>query len=236
MPQVEVEGVPHAPGRVGRWDVEGAEVVPVGLDLGALRHLEPHAHEDVLQRVPGLGHQVEVAADGGATGRAGDELGEVDPARRPSLATAPRPRSRLCRCSMRASMVDRASCNLFPSSRAGLGLRVRPGAREPGPAATSCRPPRPSPARMSSVESAAAMAARACSTSPSTSRAAVMVTADRRRPRPTCPARAAPAGPSMPGIVGRRAPRPGYGPPVGRRCAGAGAGPRSTARPSRRSR
>ena len=53
LAQVEVEGVVHAAGRVGRWDVEGLEVVPVGLGLGALGHREAHADEDVLELVPG---------------------------------------------------------------------------------------------------------------------------------------------------------------------------------------
>ena len=52
--QVEIEGVPHGPGRMGRWDVEGAEVEPVGFDLGPLGHFESHSHEDVLELVTGL--------------------------------------------------------------------------------------------------------------------------------------------------------------------------------------
>ena len=43
------------------------EVVPVGLDLGALGHGEAHADEDVLEPLHGLGDEVEVA---GAAGRA----------------------------------------------------------------------------------------------------------------------------------------------------------------------
>ena len=75
--EVEVEGVPHAPGRVRRRHVEGAEVVPVRLHLGTLGDDEAHADEDVLQRRLGLAHQVQVAP-----GRRGhhvrrDHLGEV---------------------------------------------------------------------------------------------------------------------------------------------------------------
>ena len=59
--QLQVQGVPHAPGRVGGRHVEGLEVVPVGLRLGALGHREAHGHEGVLQLVAGLGDQVQVA-------------------------------------------------------------------------------------------------------------------------------------------------------------------------------
>ena len=41
--------------------VEGLEVVPVGLGLGTFGHREAHGDEGVLQLVPGLGDQVEVA-------------------------------------------------------------------------------------------------------------------------------------------------------------------------------
>ena len=79
LAEVEVEGVPHAPGRVGRGDVEGTEVEPVRLDLGPLGHVEPHADEHIFECVSGLGHQVEVAALVGASNRAGHVLGQVEP-------------------------------------------------------------------------------------------------------------------------------------------------------------
>jgi hypothetical protein len=59
--EVDVEGVPHAPGRVRRRDVERFEVVPVALDLGALGHGEAHADEDVLEFTLGDGDQVRVS-------------------------------------------------------------------------------------------------------------------------------------------------------------------------------
>ncbi len=55
LTDLEVEAVPHAPCRVSRGDVEGAEVVPIRLDFGALGHLEAHAHEDILEHAPGPG-------------------------------------------------------------------------------------------------------------------------------------------------------------------------------------
>ena len=61
--------------RVVRRHVERLEVVPVGLDLGALGHGEAEPDEDVLEALPGLGHEVEVAP----TGRwASSDLGEVE--------------------------------------------------------------------------------------------------------------------------------------------------------------
>jgi hypothetical protein len=55
-------------------EVERPEVVPVGLDLGALGHGEAHADEHVLQLGDGLGDEVEVADL-----PAGQYLGEVEP-------------------------------------------------------------------------------------------------------------------------------------------------------------
>jgi hypothetical protein len=56
------EGVLHLPGRVVRAEVQGVEVEPLRLDLGALGDLVSHGHEDVRdplhhggQRVPGAG-------------------------------------------------------------------------------------------------------------------------------------------------------------------------------------
>ena len=63
-------------------EVEGGEVVPVVLDLGALGHGEAQADEDVLELLDGLGDQVEVA--GVAVGA---DLGEVEP-----LGLRPAPR------------------------------------------------------------------------------------------------------------------------------------------------
>ena len=54
-------------------DVEGLEVVPVRLGLGALGHGESHADEDVLQLGLGLGHEVEVPGSG-----PGQHLGQED--------------------------------------------------------------------------------------------------------------------------------------------------------------
>ena len=54
-------------------EVEGAEVVPLALDLGALGHPVAHAHEHVFQLLPSLGDDVEVAV-GGLFG----DLGEVE--------------------------------------------------------------------------------------------------------------------------------------------------------------
>jgi hypothetical protein len=46
------------------WEVERAEVVPVGLHLRPLRHGEAHPHEDVLEALHRLGDQVEVPGTG----------------------------------------------------------------------------------------------------------------------------------------------------------------------------
>ena len=54
-------------------EVEGTEVVPLALNLGALGHPIAHAHEHVLQLLPGLGDDVEVAV-----GRLLGDLGEVE--------------------------------------------------------------------------------------------------------------------------------------------------------------
>ena len=64
LAEVDVERVPHAPGRVLGRHVERGEVVPVGLDLGAFAHGEAHADEHVLEMVVGLGDEVEVPASG----------------------------------------------------------------------------------------------------------------------------------------------------------------------------
>ena len=58
---VHVEGVVHVSGRVVGRKVEGTEVVPLVLDLGALGHSEAHTHENVLEAFPGLGDHVPVA-------------------------------------------------------------------------------------------------------------------------------------------------------------------------------
>ena len=65
---LDVEGVVHVAGGVARREVEGAEVVPVGLDLGPLGHGEAEPDEDVLEVLDGLGDEVQVAE---AIGRAG---------------------------------------------------------------------------------------------------------------------------------------------------------------------
>ena len=71
---VEVERVPHAAGPGGRRrHVERLEVVPVGLDLGALGDGEAHADEHVLEALPRLGDEVGVAERGVA-----ERLGEVE--------------------------------------------------------------------------------------------------------------------------------------------------------------
>ena len=63
-PELEVERVPHPPGGMGGRHVEGLEVVPVGLDLGALGHDEAHPDEDVLELVAGPLDQVQTAPPG----------------------------------------------------------------------------------------------------------------------------------------------------------------------------
>ena len=163
LAQVEVEGVPHAPGRMGRRDVEGAEVVPVGLDLGTLGHLEPHADEHVLERVTGLGHQVEVAPGGGPGDGAGHVLGQVEPRRgqlgRAARRTGSRPGAP--RAAPRPRSGPRAAGGRAPCAPRGPSTRA-PGT--PRPAATSCPsrwPPRGGSPRWSP---AAAMAARASAT------------------------------------------------------------------------
>ncbi len=59
--------------RVARRHVEGLEVVPVGLHLGALGDREAEPGEHVLQSLPGLGDDVRVAA-----ARSLGVLGEVE--------------------------------------------------------------------------------------------------------------------------------------------------------------
>ena len=67
LAHLDVERVVHVARRVVGREVEGAEVVPVGLHLGALGDGEAHADEHVLERLDGLGDEVQVA---GARGRA----------------------------------------------------------------------------------------------------------------------------------------------------------------------
>ena len=70
---VDEQRVEVAARRVALAHVEGLEVVPVGLDLGALGDLEAEADEHVLEALPRLGHEVGLAA-GGLAG----VLGEVE--------------------------------------------------------------------------------------------------------------------------------------------------------------
>src|SRR5215211_6094257 len=72
--RLDVEGVLHGPGRVVGGDVEGLEVVPVGLDLGALDDPVAEADEDVDDLVGGPGHRVD-----GPAGRHPAGQGHVDP-------------------------------------------------------------------------------------------------------------------------------------------------------------
>ena len=60
--RVDEQRVELAAGRVTLGHVQGLEVVPVGLHLGALGDLEAEPDEHVLQPLPRLGHEVGVAA------------------------------------------------------------------------------------------------------------------------------------------------------------------------------
>ncbi len=71
---VDEQGVPLAAGGVPDRHVERFEVVPIGLDLRALGHLEAQSDEHVFEPLPGLGDQVGVAS-----GRFADELGQIEP-------------------------------------------------------------------------------------------------------------------------------------------------------------
>ena len=81
LADVEVHGVVHAPGRMGRRHVEGPEVVPIRFGLRAFGHFVAHAHEDVFQLVAGLGDQVQVTAGLGRGDLLGDDLGQVEAVR-----------------------------------------------------------------------------------------------------------------------------------------------------------
>ena len=59
---VDEQRVEFTTRRVSLSHVERLEVVPVGLDLGALRDSEAEADEHVLETFPRLGHQVGMAA------------------------------------------------------------------------------------------------------------------------------------------------------------------------------
>ena len=59
---VDEQAVELVARRVARRHVEGLEVVPVGLHLGALGDREAEPDEHVLQSLPGLGDDVRVAA------------------------------------------------------------------------------------------------------------------------------------------------------------------------------
>ena len=66
---VDVEGVLHRPRRVVLGVVQRGEAHPVGLDLGALGHVEAHRAEDGLDALDGAAHRVQ-AAGAAAGGRA----------------------------------------------------------------------------------------------------------------------------------------------------------------------
>ena len=120
---VDEEGVPVAARRVVLAHVEGAEVVPVGLHLGALGNLEAEADEHVLEPFPRLGDEVGVT-----TARPGGELREVEPlgldpagdlgagevSRRPAIAAATASTASLRRC----PVVRRSSTVASPPRRA----------------------------------------------------------------------------------------------------------------------
>src|SRR4051812_1382627 len=61
-----------------RRHVEGLEVVPVGLDLRPLRYRVAHGHEQVLELVAGLGHEVTMSP---RRTPALDDFGQVEPLR-----------------------------------------------------------------------------------------------------------------------------------------------------------
>jgi hypothetical protein len=65
----DVEGVVHGARGMVFGRVEGGEVVPVGLDLGALGHFEAHGAEDGLQALHGEAHGVQAAGAAGAAGQ-----------------------------------------------------------------------------------------------------------------------------------------------------------------------
>ena len=60
--KVHEDGVEAAPSRVPFRDVERLEVVPGGLDLGALGHGITHTHEHVFEAIAGLRNQMQVAS------------------------------------------------------------------------------------------------------------------------------------------------------------------------------
>ena len=62
LAQLHVERVLHGAGRVAGREVERLEVVPVGLDLGALGHLVAQADEHVFELAPDACDRMEVAA------------------------------------------------------------------------------------------------------------------------------------------------------------------------------
>ncbi len=99
--RVHEEGVLHFAGRVVRLEVQGVEVEPLGLDLGALGDLPAHADEDVPdavlqqgQRMPGTGVSATAARD---VHRLRDELrgrlGLEDLGLRAASAWSTRPRA-----------------------------------------------------------------------------------------------------------------------------------------------
>jgi hypothetical protein len=74
LAQLHVERVLHGAGRMTGWEVERLEVVPVGLDLGALRNPVAHADEHVFELAPDARDRMQVTPPVPAA--AG---GEVDP-------------------------------------------------------------------------------------------------------------------------------------------------------------
>ena len=58
---VEIKGVLHVPGRVVRREIQGLEIVPVQLDLGAGDGLETQVQEDVADLLHGAGEGMEAA-------------------------------------------------------------------------------------------------------------------------------------------------------------------------------
>ena len=137
LPEVEVHGVVHAAGRMGRRHVERLEVVPVRLGLGALGHGEAHADEDVLELGPGLGDEVQVPAGRRRAHLVRDDLGQVEPVGPERLGPlglgqlgAARRQQRL---ELRLRLVEAAAGLL-----AGLGIEAAQGAVGPGQRASAC--------------------------------------------------------------------------------------------------
>ena len=201
-------GSPHSTHRLSKLsragmalgEVQRAEVVPLGLDLGALRHREAHADEDVLEPLPGLGDEV------GVTQAArGHDLGEVEPFGLELRGPVVVGEARAGGLERRRSTSPTASLSARPTARRSSG------SRPPSALRSSMKAERRPSSSTSSAFSSSELPAAASRSSASPARRRPPDRAARSRPS-TLPDRSR----ALPSRFADRSPAPGRSRRVGR--------------------